>query len=172
MWIRLDNTVDWTHPTEWRRLIGSPKLQIIIHKRAIKCRSLLRKMTYKDKGSYESSPPCIHVSTDGEDRNSHNYDCQNIYQVFTGVPIYIKHAITGVPKIANDFSVEYTMSPSLRKSIGKTDRSRDPNLLSVISSLSGYTWEVGGWGRDPFSRNFMKPTPRRKWYLTTGRRFH
>ena len=32
--------------------------------------------------------------------------------------------------------------------------------------------EVGGWGRVPFSRNFMKPTPRRKWYLTTGRRFH
>ena len=32
--------------------------------------------------------------------------------------------------------------------------------------------EVGGWGRDPFSRNFMKPTPRRQWYLTTGRRFH
>ena len=32
--------------------------------------------------------------------------------------------------------------------------------------------EVGGWGRDPFSRNFMKPTPRCKWYLTTGRSFH
>ena len=32
--------------------------------------------------------------------------------------------------------------------------------------------EVGGWGRDPFSRNLMKPTPRRKWYLTTGRSFH
>ena len=32
--------------------------------------------------------------------------------------------------------------------------------------------EVGGWGRVPFSRNFMKPTPRRKWYLTTGHRFH
>ena len=29
--------------------------------------------------------------------------------------------------------------------------------------------EVGGWGRDPFSRNLMSPTPRRKWYLTTGR---
>ena len=41
-----------------RRLIGSPKLQIIFHKRATKYRSLLRKMTYKDKGSYESSPPC------------------------------------------------------------------------------------------------------------------
>jgi len=34
------------------------------------------------------------------------------------------------------------------------------------------SWEVGGWGRVPFSRNLMKPTPRRKWYLTTGRRFH
>jgi len=44
--------------TGWRRLIGSPKLQIIFHKRATKHRSLLRKMTYKDKGSYESSPPC------------------------------------------------------------------------------------------------------------------
>jgi len=32
--------------------------------------------------------------------------------------------------------------------------------------------EVGGWGRDPFSRHLMSPTPRRKWYLTTGRRFH
>jgi len=48
-------------PTEWRRLIGSPKLQIIFHKRATKYRSLLRKMTYKDKGSYESSPPCNNV---------------------------------------------------------------------------------------------------------------
>ena len=45
--------------TGWRRLIGSPKLQIIFHKRATKYRALLRKMTYKDKGSYESSPPCI-----------------------------------------------------------------------------------------------------------------
>ena len=45
--------------TGWRRIIGSPKLQIIFHKRATKYRSLLRKMTYKDKGSYESSPPCI-----------------------------------------------------------------------------------------------------------------
>jgi len=41
------------------RLIGSPKLQIIFHKRATKYRALLRKMIYKDKGSYESSPPCM-----------------------------------------------------------------------------------------------------------------
>ena len=33
------------------RLIGSRKVQIIFHKRATKYRSLLRKMTYKDKGS-------------------------------------------------------------------------------------------------------------------------
>ena len=37
---------------------------------------------------------------------------------------------------------------------------------------TGALLEVDGWGRVPFSRNFMKPTPRRKWYLTTGRRFH
>jgi len=50
------NTINLS--TGWRRLIGSPKLQIIFHKRATKYRSLLRKMTYEDKGSYESSPPC------------------------------------------------------------------------------------------------------------------
>jgi len=44
--------------TGWPRLIGSPKLHIIFHKRATKCRALLRKMTYSDKGSYESLPPC------------------------------------------------------------------------------------------------------------------
>jgi len=45
--------------TGWRKLIRSSKLQIIFHKRATKYRSFLRKMTYKDKGSYESSPLCI-----------------------------------------------------------------------------------------------------------------
>ena len=44
--------------TGWRRLIGSPKLQIIFHKRATKYRSLGEKMNNKDTGSYESSPPC------------------------------------------------------------------------------------------------------------------
>ena len=44
---------------------------------------------------------------------------------------------------------------------------------AVRSEICAGAREVkGGWGRDPFSRNFMKPTPRRKWYLTTGRRFH
>jgi len=46
------------YDTGWGRLIGSPKLQIIFQKKASKYRSLLRKMTYKDKGSDGSSPPC------------------------------------------------------------------------------------------------------------------
>ena len=53
--------VSWR--TGWRRLIGSPKLQIIFHKRATKYRALLRKMTCKDKGSYESSPPCTMLTS-------------------------------------------------------------------------------------------------------------
>ena len=56
-----------THITGWRRLIGSTKLQIIFHKRATEYRSLLRKMTYKDKGSYESSPPY--------NASFHTYEC-------------------------------------------------------------------------------------------------
>jgi len=53
----LTHTRTYAH-TGWRRLKGSPKLQIIFHKRATKYRSILRKMAYKNKGSYESSPPC------------------------------------------------------------------------------------------------------------------
>jgi len=60
-----------SHDRGWRRLIGSPKLQIIFHKRATKCRSLLQKMTYKDKVSYESSPPCVNIS------NMYSSDSQN-----------------------------------------------------------------------------------------------
>jgi len=60
------HTCEWTKyvtHTGWQSLIGSPKLQIIFHKRATKYRSLLKKMTCKDKESYESSPPCItHVN--------------------------------------------------------------------------------------------------------------
>ena len=51
--------VGWLQSTGWRRLIGSPQLQIIFHKRATKYRALLLKMTCKDKGSYGSLPPCI-----------------------------------------------------------------------------------------------------------------
>ena len=44
--------------TGWWRPIGCLELQLIFRKRATNCRALLRKMTYKDKASYGSSPPC------------------------------------------------------------------------------------------------------------------
>jgi len=47
--------------TGWRRLIGCLKLQFIFRKRATNYRALLRKMTYKDKASYDSMPPCSEI---------------------------------------------------------------------------------------------------------------
>jgi len=44
----------------WRRLIGCLKSQVISHKRANNYRALLWKITYKDKASYASMPPCNH----------------------------------------------------------------------------------------------------------------
>jgi len=44
--------------TGWRRLIGCLKLQVNFRKRATNYRALLQKMTYQDKASYGSSPPC------------------------------------------------------------------------------------------------------------------
>ena len=45
----------------WRRPIGCLKLQVIFHQRATNSRALLREMTYKDKASYDSTPPCSAV---------------------------------------------------------------------------------------------------------------
>jgi len=45
------------HDTGWRRLIGCLKLQVIFRKRATNYRALLRKLTYGDKASYDSTPP-------------------------------------------------------------------------------------------------------------------
>ena len=65
------NASHWSSPrcTGWRRPIGCLKLQVIFHKRATNYKALLRKMTYKDKAYYDSTPPfnndgnlVIHVS--------------------------------------------------------------------------------------------------------------
>jgi len=48
-----------TYDTGWQRPTGCLNLQVIFGKRATNYRALLRKMTYKDKASYASSPPCI-----------------------------------------------------------------------------------------------------------------
>jgi len=47
---------------------------------------------------------------------------------FSGVPVHIKHVLAGVPKISKTFSLELTESPSLRRSIRKTDTSGDANI--------------------------------------------
>jgi len=42
----------------WRRPIGCLKVQVVFRKRATNYRTLVWKMTYEDKASYGSSPPC------------------------------------------------------------------------------------------------------------------
>ena len=44
--------------TGWRRPIGCLKLQVIFRKRATMYRALSRKMTFRVKASYDSTPPC------------------------------------------------------------------------------------------------------------------
>ena len=51
-----------THDTGCRIPIGCLKLQVIFRKRATNYKALLRKMTYKHKASYGSSPPCTTFS--------------------------------------------------------------------------------------------------------------
>jgi len=46
------------YSTGWRKPIGCFKLQVIFRKRATNSRALLRKITYKDMASYDSTPPC------------------------------------------------------------------------------------------------------------------
>ena len=46
------------HATGWRRPMECLKLHVIFRKRATNYRALLRKMSYKNKASCESMPPC------------------------------------------------------------------------------------------------------------------
>ena len=47
--------------TGWRRPIWCLELQVIFWKRVTNYRALLRKMTFEDKASYGSSPPCMYM---------------------------------------------------------------------------------------------------------------
>jgi len=76
-------------------------------------------------------------TTDGGDRTSKNYDCQNFQLIFTGVPVHISHVFSGVPKISSRVSREYSESPSLKTESRKTGWSGDANILRLISSVSG-----------------------------------
>ena len=57
--------------TGWRRTIGCLKF---FRKRATNYRALVQKMTYEDKASYDSTPPCT----------LHEYTCIHI-----PVPLYV-----------------------------------------------------------------------------------
>ena len=46
--------------TGWRRPLGFLISWITFRKLATNYRALLRKMTYKDKASYDSTPPCTY----------------------------------------------------------------------------------------------------------------
>jgi len=46
----------------WRRRVGCLELHVIFRRTATNYRALLQKMTYKDKASYGSSPPCSKLS--------------------------------------------------------------------------------------------------------------
>jgi len=60
--------------TGWRRPIGCLKLHVIFCKRATNYRALLQKMTYEDKASYDSTPPCMSESCDiWMNHGTHNY---------------------------------------------------------------------------------------------------
>jgi len=50
--------------TWWQRLTGCLKVQVFFRKRATNCRALLQKMTYKDKASCNSTPPCNKFSSE------------------------------------------------------------------------------------------------------------
>jgi len=47
--------------TGCRRPIGCHKSHVIFCKRATSRRALLQKMTFSDKASYDSTPPCMEV---------------------------------------------------------------------------------------------------------------
>jgi len=78
------------------------------------------------------------------------------------IPFHLKYVVSKSVSFIGLF-----FKRDLRNEIGSTEID-SPYAIPHIHS----TREVGGWGRVPFSRNLMKPTPRRKWYLTTGRRAH
>jgi len=75
--------------TGWRRPIGCLSLQnFFARKGATNYRALLRKITYKDKASYGSSPPCIYYEWDRKCICVCVYLCILVY-IYSQIHIYI-----------------------------------------------------------------------------------
>jgi len=69
-----------------------------------------------------------HSCANGGDETYNNYDSQNFQQVFTGVPVHVKHVFLGVSKHLNWFSRDQTESLSLSRVTRKTGISGDLNI--------------------------------------------
>jgi len=69
--------------TGWRRPMGCLKSQIICCKWATNYRALLRKLTYKDKASYGSLPPCRWYSNEYD--TWYMFYCVHVYEAAMSV---------------------------------------------------------------------------------------
>ena len=58
-----------------------------------------------------------HNTTYRGDQTSKNHNCQNIEQVFTGVPVHIQHVFSGVPTISNRGSMWVNGVPATQKTL-------------------------------------------------------
>ena len=85
--------VQWL--TGWRRPIGCLKLQVIFRERATNYRARLRKMTYDDKASDDSTPPCTQMSYD---------DMTHSYVTWR---IHTWHDMRGSCKVAKTYRMPY-----------------------------------------------------------------
>ena len=163
-------------PRIWRRLIGCLKLQVVFCKKAF---------SVEQNQPYDISCRLFFAKTDHRAGFVHgfvrgNNSRQEILRKRPMIRSRLFFAKTDHRALSQDFLPRIVASNKtmLVSWVFSTW------LLHTTKSLIFFCWavfvlmhyrrwgEVGGWGRDPFSRNFMKPTPRRKWYLTTGRRFH
>ena len=106
------NSTSTRNVTGWRRLIGCLKLQVIFRKRATNYRALLRKMTCKDKASYDSIPSCTLYSS------LHlNDSCFHIATHCLTLPHEIQVTATLESWVASEFP---SVAPVLAKSAAKT----------------------------------------------------
>ena len=68
--------------------------------------------------------------------------------------------------------VSFDTSRAYKRDLGALIHASVFESLVQMSVFDSVMWRSGGLGSSTISKNLMSPTPRRKWYLTTGRRAH